>query len=234
MTSNITPRIQMCAERERQLFRKHWTISSEHLVFGRPFVERFALSHGTFVCLSVLSCLSVCNVGGLWPNSYIDYRMPLDMQVGLVPGDVVLDGNPAPPPERGTAAPLFSAHVYCGYGRPSQLLLSSCFHLCKNSNKRVKNVRWSWKTVDLNVSTATFNCRTVVARRLDGSPSSRTIVSSLLLVYMCEAIHGVLTSVVSPSSTNKRYCNSNRLCGKKYCNIIRNTEFEMYCNSLKK
>jgi len=25
--------------------------------------------------------------------------------------------------ERGTAAPLFSAHVYCGHGRPSQLLL---------------------------------------------------------------------------------------------------------------
>ena len=28
--------------------------------------------------------------------------------------------------ERGTAAPLFSAHVYCDHGRPSQLLLSSC------------------------------------------------------------------------------------------------------------
>jgi len=29
--------------------------------------------------------------------------------------------------ERGTAAPpLFSAHVYCGHGRPPQLLLSSC------------------------------------------------------------------------------------------------------------
>jgi len=32
--------------------------------------------------------------------------------------------------ERGTATPLFSAHVYCGHGRPSQLLLSSCFVLC--------------------------------------------------------------------------------------------------------
>jgi len=29
--------------------------------------------------------------------------------------------------ERGTAGPLlFSSHVYCGHGRPSQLLLSSC------------------------------------------------------------------------------------------------------------
>jgi len=30
--------------------------------------------------------------------------------------------------ERDTAAPLFSAHVYCGHGRPCQLLLSSCFN----------------------------------------------------------------------------------------------------------
>jgi len=28
--------------------------------------------------------------------------------------------------KRGTATPLFSVHVYCGHGRPSQLLLSSC------------------------------------------------------------------------------------------------------------
>jgi len=30
--------------------------------------------------------------------------------------------------ERGTAGPLFSAHVYCGHGRPSQLLLSTYFN----------------------------------------------------------------------------------------------------------
>jgi len=32
--------------------------------------------------------------------------------VDLGPGDIVLDGHPAPL-ERGTAAPLFSVHVYC-------------------------------------------------------------------------------------------------------------------------
>jgi len=31
------------------------------------------------------------------------------------------------PRERGTTAPLVSAHVYCGHISPSQLLLSSCF-----------------------------------------------------------------------------------------------------------
>jgi len=47
--------------------------------------------------------------------------------VDLSPGHIVLDGDPSTPSERGTAAPLFSYHVYCGHGRPSRLLLSSCF-----------------------------------------------------------------------------------------------------------
>jgi len=39
--------------------------------------------------------------------------MKLGTQVGLGPGHIVLDGDPAPPPPRGIA-PQFSAHVYCG------------------------------------------------------------------------------------------------------------------------
>jgi len=31
--------------------------------------------------------------------------MPLGLEVGLGPGDIVLDEEPAPPTERGTAAP---------------------------------------------------------------------------------------------------------------------------------
>jgi len=55
-------------------------------------------------------------------------KMPLGTEGNLGPGHIVLDGYPAPSPrERGTAAPpLFSAYVYCGHGRPSQLLLNSC------------------------------------------------------------------------------------------------------------
>jgi len=48
--------------------------------------------------------------------------MPLGTEVGLGPGHIVLDGDPArprkgtqqPPTESGTAAPHFSAHIYCG------------------------------------------------------------------------------------------------------------------------
>jgi len=40
--------------------------------------------------------------------------MILGMEVGLSPGDFVLDGDPAPPRQKGGAAAQFSAHVYCG------------------------------------------------------------------------------------------------------------------------
>jgi len=41
--------------------------------------------------------------------------MPLGTEVDLEPGDIVLDGDPAPSPlKMGTAAPAFSAYVYCG------------------------------------------------------------------------------------------------------------------------
>jgi len=42
--------------------------------------------------------------------------MPLGMELGLSPGDFVLDGDPTlPSPESGQSpAPQFSAHFYCG------------------------------------------------------------------------------------------------------------------------
>ena len=40
--------------------------------------------------------------------------MPLGVDVGLSPGDFVLDGDPVPPPQKGGGAPKFSAHDYCG------------------------------------------------------------------------------------------------------------------------
>ena len=55
--------------------------------------------------MAPLSCLSVCNVGG---QSVEWIKMPLGAEVGLSPGHIVLDGDPAI--ERGTAVPHFSAH----------------------------------------------------------------------------------------------------------------------------
>jgi len=52
-------------------------------------------------------------------------KAPLGTEVDLGPGHIVLDGVP-PLRETGTEPPIFWAHVYCGHGRPPQLLLSSC------------------------------------------------------------------------------------------------------------
>jgi len=40
-------------------------------------------------------------------------KMPLGMEVGLVPGDFVLNGNPGALPKKGTEPRKFSDHVYC-------------------------------------------------------------------------------------------------------------------------
>ena len=43
-------------------------------------------------------------------------KIPLGRDVDLSPGHIVLDGDPAPPPQKknGGTAPQFSAHVCCG------------------------------------------------------------------------------------------------------------------------
>ena len=40
-------------------------------------------------------------------------KMPLGMEVGLGPGDFLLDGDPVPLPKK-RRSPQFSAHAYCG------------------------------------------------------------------------------------------------------------------------
>jgi len=74
-----------------------------------------------------LSCLPVALVYCSQTVGWI--KMPLGMEVSLGPGDIVLDGDEAPPPtEKGTAAgsPLFGPCLLWPNGRPSQQLLS-CF-----------------------------------------------------------------------------------------------------------
>ena len=41
-------------------------------------------------------------------------KMPLGRDVGIGRSNIVLDGDPAPHPQRSTAPPLFSAHICCG------------------------------------------------------------------------------------------------------------------------
>ena len=69
---------------------------------GRSFVKQYALCHRIVVCLSVRSVTLVysCqNVGWI--------KVKLGMEVGLSPGDIVLDGDLSPLPKGGTAASHF-------------------------------------------------------------------------------------------------------------------------------
>jgi len=66
-----------------------------HLIFGRSFVKRFVICYRPVVlsaCVSV--CLSVYNIGVLWPNGWMD-QDEFGMEVGLDPGHIVLDEDPA-------------------------------------------------------------------------------------------------------------------------------------------
>ena len=73
------------------------------MVFGRPFLKRFALCYQTVV-LSVTLVYCGQTAGRI--------KMKLGMQVGLIPSHTVLDGDPAFP-QKGHS-PQFSAHVHCG------------------------------------------------------------------------------------------------------------------------
>ena len=74
-------------------------------IFGRPFAKRFTICYRTIVCLSVSS---VCLVMLVYCGHTVGWiKMILGMEVGLSPGDVVLDGNLAAPPQKGHSPPIF-------------------------------------------------------------------------------------------------------------------------------
>jgi len=72
--------------------------------------------------------LSVCNVGVLWSNSWMDQDATW-YEVGLRPCHIVLEGDPAPDTERGTAAPHFSADVYYRLAKRSPISATAEFLL---------------------------------------------------------------------------------------------------------
>jgi len=53
--------------------------------------------------------------------------MPLGTKAGLGPGHIMLHGDPAPP--KGAQLPTFNLCLLWPNGRPSQLLLSTCYTL---------------------------------------------------------------------------------------------------------
>jgi len=74
----------------------------------------------------------------LWPNDWIDENTTwYSPEVDFGPGHIVLEGIPALR-ERGTAPPSFRPmSIVAMHGRPSQLLLSSCYPSFARNSFRV-------------------------------------------------------------------------------------------------
>ena len=87
-------------------------------IFWRPFVKRFSLCYRTVV-LSVLSGTWVyCGQTVGW----------IKTKLGMEVGHIVLDGDPVLPD--GSQPPIFGPCLLWPNGRPSQPLLSTCWHRC--------------------------------------------------------------------------------------------------------
>ena len=87
-------------------FEKSW---KKRRVFGRPFILQFAICCRTVVCPV---CLSVLSVTLVYCGQMIGWiKMKLDLQVGIAPGHIVLDGDSAPPPPKGHSPPIFGPYL---------------------------------------------------------------------------------------------------------------------------
>ena len=117
-------------------------------VFGRPFVKRFAYAIGPLSVFPV--CLSVClPVTLVYCGQTVEWtRMSLGTEIGLDPGDIVLDGDPARPTKEAQQPPLFGPCLLWPNNRPSQQLLSFCFIIVALIISRFReydqSVRRSW------------------------------------------------------------------------------------------
>jgi len=89
------------------LFGTFLTSSASWSISRRPFVKRFASA------IRPLSVLSVCDVGVLWPNAWMDQDETWH-GVRLHHRRHCVRWGPLPPPKKRHSIPQFSAHVCCG------------------------------------------------------------------------------------------------------------------------
>jgi len=88
---------------------KVWHTENQVLIFGQPLQVTICLCYGTIV----LSVPSVCNVGVLWPNGWMDQDATW-YRGRPRPRRHCVKWGPSFPNEKGHRSPHFSAHLYCG------------------------------------------------------------------------------------------------------------------------
>jgi len=101
---------------------------------------------------------------GLWPQFLANVhcgqtagwtKMPLGMEIDLVPGDFLFDGDPAPPQKKRHSPTQFLAHVYCDQTAGWIKIRQSC-------------VRWGRSSPLKSTQPPSFQFMFIVAKWLDG------------------------------------------------------------------
>jgi len=108
-------------------------------------------------------------------------KTPLGTEVDLDPGHIVLNGSKLCA-KGAQQPPIFSAYVYCGLGRPTQLLLSSCTNGCpKTFGGQLRRTRCGEK--------AQGEHRPMLLTALDQSTVDATLVQREVIFYLLTCIH---------------------------------------------
>ena len=114
---------------------QHHSAQAPPRIIGRPFVKRFALRCGTVFLSVCLYVLSLCNVGVLWPNGWMDQDTTWYGGRPRPRRHCVTRGTSSPT-ETDTIAPTLGTCLLWPNGRPSQQLLSSCYYKLESSQSR--------------------------------------------------------------------------------------------------
>jgi len=81
----------------------------------RRFWATFSKTVRPMLSDSCLSCLSLLSVTLTYCGQTVGWiKMKLGLEIGIGPGHIVWHGDSAPPPQKRTSAPQFSAYVCCG------------------------------------------------------------------------------------------------------------------------
>ena len=142
--------------------------------------------------------------------------MPLGTKVGLDPSDIVIDGDPGPPPKRDTAPPHFLAHALWPNGSMNQ---DATWYGCR-PRPRPHCVMWDPVTQlppkGHSSPSPTFRPMSVCGQMVDHlSKCSSDLAPSLFLqsVFTCSIVlkqHSTIALEVWKNSKDRKHINDTR------------------------
>jgi len=143
----------------------HGKQSSCVYIFGRPLVKRSALCYRPLSCLSVLFCLSVCDVGVLWPSSWTD-QCETWHAVTPRPWPNCVGWGPSSPPPKGHSPSNFRVYLL----RPNRCMDQDATWYGGRPRPRRLCVRWRpVPPLQKGGGAPNYRHMFIVAKRLVGS-----------------------------------------------------------------